>query len=430
MSDDAHEYGFDTKALHAGQQPDPVTGSRGQPIYQTVAYAFEDPQHAADLFALQRFGNIYSRIMNPTNGVFEERMAALEGGVGALATSSGLAAQALAMNTLMVSGNHVVASKNLYGGTHSQFTKAISRFGISTTFVDPHDLDAWKAAVTDDTKMFFAETVGNPALDVLDIEGVAGVANDVGVPLLVDNTFATPYLCRPFEHGAHLVTHSATKWIGGHGTAIGGVIVDGGNFPWDNGNFPEFTQPNEGYKGLVYYETFGAMSFIIKARVEGLRDLGPAMSPMTAHTMLQGLETLSLRMDRHVENATAVAEFLAGRPEVSWVNYPGSPDSPYAANAAKYLPKGAGAVLTFGIKGGSEAGQKFIENVKLLSHLANVGDAKSLVIHPPATTHSRLSDEDKIAAGVPPDMVRISVGIESIEDLTWDIGQALEASQK
>jgi O-acetylhomoserine (thiol)-lyase len=379
---DGHAFGFDTLAVHAGQRVDPVTGARAVPIYQTTSFVFEDTQHAADLFDLNRFGNIYTRIANPTTATFEERMASLEGGVGALATASGLAAQAVAIMTLLEAGDEVVSSSHLYGGTHNQLGITLGRFGIGATFVDPGDLGAWREAIGPRTRLLYAETIGNPRLDVLDIRAVADVADVAAVPLLVDNTFATPYLCRPLEHGAHLVSHSATKWIGGHGTSIGGVLIDGGTFPWTDGRFPGMVEPSAGYRGMRFAETFGNFAFIMKARVETMRDLGPVMSPFNAFLLLQGLETLSLRMDRHVANARAVAEFLGGHPAVEWVSYPGAPESPYRELAERYLPLGPGAVVAFGIRGGREAGERFIEACQLCSHLANVGDAKTLVIHP------------------------------------------------
>jgi O-acetylhomoserine (thiol)-lyase len=427
---DGHEFGFDTMAVHAGQRVDPTTGARAVPIHQTTSYVFEDAQHAADLFDLNRFGNIYTRIMNPTTAVFEERVASLEGGVGALATASGLAAQAVAFMTLLSAGDHIVSSANLYGGSHNQLAITLARFGVTTTFVDPGDLGAWREAITPETRLLYAETIGNPRLDVLDIRAVADVADDAGVPLLIDNTFATPYLCRPLEHGAHLVSHSATKWIGGHGTTIGGVLVDGGTFPWDNGKFPAMTEPSPGYRGMRFMETFGNFALIMKARVETMRDLGSAMAPMNAFLLLQGLETLSLRMDRHVANAAAVADALRANPAVTWVNYPGLPDSPYRGLAERYLPLGAGAVITFGIEGGREAGARFIEACQLCSHLANVGDAKTLVIHPASTTHRRLDEEALAASGVTEDMVRVSVGIESLDDILWDLEGALASARR
>ncbi len=390
---------------------------------------FEDAQHAADLFDLNRFGNIYTRIMNPTTAVFEERVASLEGGVGALATASGLAAQAMAITTLLEAGDEIVASTHLYGGSHNQMSVTLAKFGITTTFVRPDDMDAWRAAITPRTRLLYGETIGNPGLDVLDIRAVADVADVAGLPLLVDNTFATPYLCRPFDHGAHLVTHSATKWIGGHGTSIGGVLVDSGRFDWAAGMFPGLVEPSAGYRGMRFAETFGNFAFIMKARVETMRDLGPAMSPFNAFLLLQGLETLSLRMDRHVSNAVAVVQLLQDHPAVEWVNYPGSPDSPSRALAERYLPRGAGSMVTFGIRGGREAGERFIEACELCSHLANVGDAKTLVIHPASTTHRRLDEEALTASGVTDDMIRISVGIETVDDILWDIQRALDAAE-
>ena len=428
MRDGGRDFGFDTLAVHAGQRVDPTTGSRAVPIHQTTSFVFEDAQHAADLFDLNRFGNIYTRIMNPTTAVFEERVASLEGGVGALATASGLAAQAVAFMTLLQAGDEIVSSSNLYGGSHNQLAITLPRFGVTTTFVPPGDLAAWREAITPATRLLYAETIGNPRLDVLDIRAVADIAEEAGVPLLIDNTFATPYLCRPLDHGAHLICHSATKWIGGHGTTIGGVLVDGGTFPWDNGNFPAMVDPSAGYRGMRFLETFGNFAFIMKARVETMRDLGSVMAPMNAFLLLQGLETLSLRMDRHVQNARAVAEMLRSHPAVEWVQYPGLADSPYRALVERYLPLGAGAVVCFGIKGGRAAGQRFIEACELCSHLANVGDAKTLVIHPASTTHRRLDDEALAASGVTEDMVRISVGIETAEDILWDLEEALAAA--
>jgi O-acetylhomoserine (thiol)-lyase len=425
---EAHEFGFDTLAVHAGQRVDPVTGARAVPVYQTAAYVFEDATHAADLFDLNRFGNIYTRIMNPTSAVFEERMAALEGGVGALATSSGLAAQAVVFMTLLEAGDHVVSSAHLYGGSHNQLAITLRRFGITATFVDPRDPGAWAAAITPATRLLYGETIGNPRLDVLDISAVAEVAGAHGLPLVIDNTFATPYLCRPIEHGAHLVTHSATKWIGGHGTTIGGVLVDSGTYPWAEGRFPGLVEESPGYRGMRYAETFGNFAFVMKARVETMRDLGPAISPFNAFLLLQGLETLSLRMDRHVENALAVARMLQDHPAVEWVEYPGLPQSPSRALAERYLPRGAGAVVTFGIRGGRPAGERFIGAVELCSHLANVGDAKTLVIHPASTTHRRLAPDALAAAGVTEEMIRISVGIETAEDILWDLDRALGAA--
>jgi O-acetylhomoserine (thiol)-lyase len=420
------QFGFNTRSLHAGQRPDPVTGARAMPIYQTTSYVFEDTEHAANLFALQRFGNIYTRIMNPTNAAFEERMAALEGGVGALATSSGQAAQFLTIFTLLDPGHELVASSTLYGGTYTQFDISMrKKMGINTTFVDSADPENFRRAITPQTRALYAETLGNPKIDVLDIEAVAKIAHEHNIPLIVDNTFATPYLCRPLEWGADIVVHSATKFIGGHGTSIGGVIVDGGKFPWDNGLFPDMTGPSKGYHDIRFYETFGDFAWIMKVRVEALRDMGPALSPFNAFLFLQGLETLGVRMERHVSNAKAVAEFLADNPAVSWVNYPSLPDSPYHRLVQKYLPRGAGAIFTFGIKGGLAAGKKFIETVQIFSHLANVGDAKSLVIHPASTTHAQMTEAEQLSGGVSPDMIRLSIGLEDVEDLIWDLEQAL-----
>ena len=428
--DEEHAFGFNTRALHAGQRPDAATGARAVPIYQTTSYVFEDTDHAAALFGLQRFGNIYTRIMNPTTAVLEERMAALEGGVGALALASGQAAQFLTVSSLCETGDHLVSSSTLYGGTHTQFDVTFRRLGFQTTFVEPDDPENFRKAITGKTKLVYAETIANPRMNVVDLKAVAEIAHEAGVPLVVDNTFASPYLCRPIEHGADIVVHSATKFIGGHGTSIGGVIVDSGKFDWNNGKFPQITEPSPGYHDLKFSETFGELAFIIKVRVEGLRDLGPCVSPFNAFQFLQGLETLGMRMDRHCSNAMAVAEHLEKHPAVTWVNHPGLPSSPYHDIARKYLPQGCGAIFTFGIKGGIEAGRKFINAVQLFSHLANVGDAKSLVIHPASTTHQQLSESDMVAAGVTPDMVRLSVGIEDTEDILWDLDQALEVSQK
>jgi O-acetylhomoserine (thiol)-lyase len=424
-----HPFGFNTRALHAGQRPDAATGARAVPIYQTTSYVFEDSQHAAELFALQRFGNIYTRIMNPTTAVLEERVASLEGGIGALATASGQGAQLLAVSSLLQSGDHLVSSATLYGGTYTQFDTTFRRLGFDTTFVEPDDPENFKKAIKDNTKLVYVETIANPRMNIVDLEAVAKIAHDAGLPLVVDNTFATPYLCRPFEHGADIIVHSATKFIGGHGTSIGGLVVDSGKFDWNNGKFPQLTEPSPGYHGMKFAETFGEMAFILKCRVEGLRDLGPCMSPFNAFQFLQGLETLGMRMDRHCSNALAAAEFLAGHDAVTWVNHPGMASSKYGELAKKYLPKGSGAIFTFGIKGGIEAGKKFIDSLQLLSHLANVGDAKSLVIHPASTTHQQLTEADLKAAGVTPDMVRLSIGLEDIDDITWDLDQALQASQ-
>ena len=423
-------FGFETLCLHAGQVPDIATGARAVPIYQTTSYVFDSTEHAASLFNLATFGNIYSRIMNPTTAVFEERMAALEGGRAAVATASGMAAQMTALLTILEQGDEIVAASTLYGGTFSQLNVTLRKLGINTTFVDPDDPENFRRALTPRTKVLYAETIGNPVGNVVDIEAIAGIAHEAGLPLFIDNTMASPYLCRPIEHGADIVLHSATKFIGGHGTAIGGVVVESGTFPWDNGNFPTMVEPSAGYHGVRFYETFGDFGFTMKARCEPLRTLGPTLAPMHAFLFLQGLETLPLRMERHVENARKVAEFLQGHPLVSWVKYAGLPDSPYHALAKKYLPKGAGSVFTFGVKGGREAGIKFIESVQFLSHLANIGDAKTLVIHPASTTHRQLDDADLEKAGVSADMVRISVGLETVDDILWDIDQALAKSQK
>jgi O-acetylhomoserine (thiol)-lyase len=423
-------FGFNTRALHAGQRPDPTTGARAMPIYQTTSFVFDDTEHAANLFALQRFGNIYSRIMNPTNAALEERIATLEGGVGALAVASGQAAQFITFFTLLNPGDEIVASSTLYGGTYTQLDISFRKLGITPIFVDSRDPENFRRAITPKTKMLYGETVGNPKIDVLDIEAVAKIAHEHGLPLVVDNTFGTPYLCRPVEWGADIVLHSATKFIGGHGTSIGGVIVDSGKFDWGNGNFPCLTEPSKGYHDIRFWESFGDFAFVMKARVESLRDMGPALSPFNAFLFLQGVETLGVRMERHVANALQVANFLKEHPQVGWVNYPSLPDSSYYELSKKYLPKGAGAVFTFGVKGGLNAGRKFIESVQLLSHLANVGDAKSLVIHPASTTHAQLSEAEQVASGVSPDMIRISVGLEDAEDILWDINQALEKAAK
>ncbi len=426
MSD---QFGFDTRQIHAGQRPDPETGARAMPIYASTSFVFEDAQQAADLFALQTFGNIYTRIGNPTTAAFEERMASLEGGLGAVATASGQAAQLISILTLCSAGDEIVASKSLYGGTYTQFDVTLRRLGIDVTFVDIGDEKAIEAAFTERTKVLYGETIGNPAADILDIEKVAGIAHDHGVPMIVDNTFATPYLCRPIEHGADIVVHSATKFIGGHGVAIAGVIVESGLFPFDNGNFPGITDPSPAYHDLRFWENFREYAYLMKARVETLRDTGASLSPFNAFFLLLGLETLSLRMARHTENARLAAEFLAAHPKVSWVRYPIFPDNPWTELAGRYLPGGPGAVFTFGVSGGFDAAAKFIAGVELASHLANVGDAKTLVIHPASTTHQQVPVEERIAAGVGDDMIRISVGLEDIDDILWDLGQALEGAE-
>ena len=419
-------YGFATQSLHAGQVPDPATNSRAVPIYQTTSYVFNDTGHASRLFALQEFGNIYTRIMNPTCDVLEKRIASLEGGVGALAVASGQAAETLTILTLANSGDDIVASTDLYGGTISLFTHTFKKLGINVTYVPPNDFKAWEKAVTKKTKAFFTETLGNPKLEIVDLEGIAKVAHNHGIPLVVDNTVTTPYLLRPFEFGADIIIHSATKFIGGHGTSIGGLIVDSGKFDWlKSGRFPSFIEPDPAYHGLRFFETFGALTFILRTRVLGLRDMGPAMSPFNAWTFLQGLETLSLRMAKHSENGLAVARFLEKHPCVTWVRYPGLTSSPTYHLKDKYLSRGQGALVGFGIKGGKDAGIRFINNLKLFSHLANIGDAKSLVIHPSSTTHQQLTDEEQLSAGVTPDFIRLSVGIEDSEDIIADLDQAL-----
>ena len=419
------KYGIETLCLHAGQIPDPVTGARAVPIYQTTSYVFDDADHAASLFNLQTFGNTYVRMTNPTTAVFEERMAALENGRAALAVSSGMAAQMTAILTLLQQGDELVSARTLYGGTYSQFDVTFRKMGIETTFVDSDDPENFRRAITDKTRALYAETVGNPTNNVVDIEAIANIAHDAGVPLIIDNTFATPYLCKPIDYGADIVVHSATKFIGGHGTSMGGVMVESGQFDWGNGKFPGMVEPSAGYHGIRFYETFGDFGFTMKARCETLRTLGQTMSPFNAFMMLQGLETLPVRMDRHCENARGVADFLLGHPAVSWVNYAGLADGKYHALAEKYLPKGAGSILTFGVKGGSEAGQAFINRAQFMSHLANVGDARTLIIHPASTTHRQLDEQQQLAAGVTPDMVRISVGLETLDDILWDIEQAL-----
>lgn len=415
---------FDTLAVHAGQKPDPATGSRAVPIYQTTSYVFQDTDHAARLFALQEPGNIYTRLMNPTTDVFEQRVAALEGGVGALALASGQAAATYSLLNIAGAGDEIVAASTLYGGTYNLFHHTLRKIGITVRFVPPEP-DAFRDAITPRTKAVFVETIGNPLGNVIDIEAVAAVAHEAGVPLIVDNTFATPYLCRPFEWGADIVVHSATKFIGGHGTSIGGVLVDSGKFDWTNGKFPGLTEPDPSYHGLRYVATFGPAAYIVKARTQLLRDIGACLSPFNSFLFLQGLETLSLRMERHSSNALKIARFLESHPKVSWVSYPGLPSHPSYKLAQKYLPKGCGAILSFGLAGGAEAAPKFINSLKIFSLLANVGDAKSLVIHPASTTHQQLTPEEQRAAGVTPDMVRLSVGIEDVEDLIEDLDQAL-----
>jgi O-acetylhomoserine (thiol)-lyase len=419
----------ETLAIHAGQEVDPTTNSRAVPLYLTSSYTFNSAEHAAKLFALQEFGNIYTRIMNPTTDVFEKRVAALEGGVGALAVASGQNAELYAILNLAQAGDHIVASANLYGGSYALFAHTLPRLGIQFTFVDPSNPENFRAAIQPNTKAVYTETIGNPRIDVVDIEAIANIAHENGVPLIIDNTFATPFLCRPIEPGADIVLHSATKFIGGHGTVIGGVIVDGGKFDWSTGKHPLYTEPDAAYHGLRYAD-LGNLTFILRARVSLLRDMGGAISPFNAHQLIIGLETLHLRMERHSSNALAVASFLAEHPQVEWVNYPGLESSPYAALAKKYLPKGAGAILTFGIKGGTAAGKAFIENLKLFSHLANVGDSKSLAIHPNTTTHQQLGEEEQRAAGVMPEMVRLSIGTEHVDDIIEDLAQAIAAATR
>jgi O-acetylhomoserine (thiol)-lyase len=419
------EWGFDTRQVHAGQRPDPYTGARAMPIFQTASYVFEDAESAAAYFNLQEYGNTYARIMNPTSAAFEERVASLEGGVGAVAFASGLAAQAAALFTLLEPGDHIVAQSALYGGTVTQLKHLQRKLGFEVTFVDGDSLDAWRTALRPQTKALFGETIGNPGGNVLDLEGVAAIAREHGAPLIVDNTFATPYLCRPAEHGADIVVHSATKFIGGHGTSIGGVVVDAGSFDFANGRFPVLTDPSPAYHGLEFIETYGVYGYLMKLRAESLRDLGACMSPFNAFLFLQGLETLSLRMERHVANAQAVAEWLDGRPSVSRVRYPGLASSPYHELAQRYLPDGAGSIFAVDLAGGREKAQVFVEGLRVWSHLANVGDAKSLVIHPASTTHRQLSDDELAAAGIEPGTVRLSVGIETVDDLIWDLEQAL-----
>jgi O-acetylhomoserine (thiol)-lyase len=422
---------FDTLSLHAGQRPDPATGARAVPIYQTTSYVFDDTEHAASLFNLERAGHIYSRISNPTVAVLEERVSALEGGVGAVATASGQAALHLTIATLMGMGGHIVASSRIYGGSHNMFTHTLPRFGITTTLVDPRDPASFAKAITDKTRLVFAETLGNPGLEVLDIRAVADVAHKHALPLAIDSTFATPYLCRPFEWGADIVMHSATKFLGGHGIAIGGIVVDSGRFDWAaSAKFPTMTEPYAGYHGIAFAEEFGPAAFIMRARAEGLRDFGACMSPANAFYLLQGIETLPVRMARHVANTETVARFLETHAAVAWVKYPGLESHPDHALAKRQLPKGAGAILSFGIKGGRKAGAKLIERLKVFSHLANVGDAKSLVIHPASTTHQQMSVEELAKAGVGEELVRLSIGLEDAQDLTDDLAQALAASQK
>jgi O-acetylhomoserine (thiol)-lyase len=425
-------WGFETRQIHAGAVPDPTTGARAVPIYQTTSYVFRDTAHAKALFALEELGNIYSRIMNPTQAVFEERMASLEGGVAALAVASGQAAETIALLNLAENGGHIVSSASLYGGTYNLFHYTLPKLGIEVTFVNnPDDLEEWRAAIRPNTKAFYAETLGNPKGDVLDFEGVSKVAHDNGIPLVVDNTLATPFLATPLAHGADIVVHSATKYIGGHGTSIGGVIVDGGTFDYEgSGRFPSFTEPDPSYHGLIFAQLPPALfpaRYVLKARLQYLRDVGAAIAPLNSFLFIQGLETLSYRMERHVQNAVAVANWLEARDDVSWVTYPGLASSPWHERQERYLPKGGGAIIAFGIKGGLAAGQKFIEGLELFSHLANVGDVRSLAIHPASTTHSQLSEDEQLTTGVGPELVRLSIGVESIEDILADLEGAFSA---
>ena len=422
----SESWGFETKQIHVGGDPDPTTGARAVPIYQTTSYQFRDTAHAAALFGLAELGNIYTRIMNPTQAAFEERIAALEGGVGALATASGQAAQTIALLNLAENGGHIVSSASLYGGTYNQLHYTFPRLGVQVTFVDdPDDLDAWRAAIRPNTRAFYGESIGNPKGDVFDFEGVSAIAHEHGIPLVIDNTLASPYLCNPLAHGADIVTHSATKFIGGHGTSIGGVIVDGGKFDYvASGRFANFTEPDPSYHGVIYSqlpEPLRPAQYILKARLTYLRDIGASVSPFNAFLFIQGLETLSLRMERHSENALKVAQWLEARDDVEWVKYPGLASSPWNARAQQYLPKGQGAIVAFGIKGGLDAGQKFVDSLELHSHVANVGDVRSLAIHPATTTHQQLAGDEQATTGVTPDLVRLSVGIESIADILADL---------
>ena len=426
-------FGIETLCLHAGQVPDAQTGARAVPIHQTAAYVFDSAEHAASLFDLQTFGNTYSRIGNPTVSVLEQRIAALEGGRACLATASGMSAETVALLTLCRQGDHIVAANTLYGGTVSLLSVTFARFGIECSFIDPDDPEHFRAAMKPNTRAVFVETIANPRLNVIDLAAVAEVAHAHGVPLVVDNTLASPYLCRPIEHGADIVIHSVTKYLGGHGTTLGGAIVESGRFPWDNGKFPEMVEPSVGYHGVRFYETFGDFGFTMRCRMETARTTGPTLAPLSAFLLLQGIETLPVRMDRHVQNAMHIAQFLQTHPRVAWVNYPGLRDSPYHALAQRYLPRGACGILSFGVKPGAtgdakQAGERFIDACTFLSHLANVGDARTLVIHPGSTTHRQLSEAEQRAAGVAPDMIRLSVGLESIDDIVWDLEQALAAS--
>ena len=425
------QFGFETLALHAGQIPDAATGARALPIYQTTSFVFDSADHAASLFNLQTFGNVYTRLSNPTTAAFEERCAALEGGRAAVATASGQAAEMVALFNILETGDHLVSSSKVYGGTHTMFNVNFKKLGIDATLVDPDDPENFRRALRPNTKAIFSETLGNPAINMVDLEAVGKIAREAGIPFIVDNTAASPYLCQPLNHGADIVVHSATKFMGGHGTTMGGVVVESGKFPWGNGKFASMTEPSAGYHGVRFFETFGDFAFTMKARMEVLRVFGPTLSPFNAWQLLQGIETLPVRMDRHCTNTMAVAQFLESHPQVAWVNYPGLKSNRYHELVKRYMPKGSGALLSFGIKGGAlssfEAGVKFIEGLQFISHLANIGDAKSLVIHPASTTHRQLSEQDQIKAGVPPDMVRLSIGLETVEDIIWDIEQALAA---
>ncbi|GAB3563855.1 O-acetylhomoserine aminocarboxypropyltransferase/cysteine synthase [Amycolatopsis endophytica] len=423
-------WGFRTRALHAGGTPDPVTGARAVPIYQTTSFVFEDAADAANLFALQKYGNVYSRIGNPTVAAFEERIASLEGGIGGVATSSGQAAEFLTFSALAESGDHIVSASGLYGGTVTQLSGTLNRFGVETTFVPGDNLDDYAAAITERTRLIFTEVIGNPSGGIADLAGLADLAHSHGIPLVVDATLATPYLCRPIEHGADIVLHSATKFLGGHGTTLGGIVVESGKFDWGNGKFPRMTEVVPSYGGLKYWENFGEYAFCTRLRAEQLRDIGAVLSPHSAFLLLQGVETLPQRMDAHLANAQTVAEFLDADDRVAWVGYAGLPAHRHHGLAKKYLPLGPGAVFSFGVKGGRAAGEKFVESVELLSHLANVGDARTLVIHPASTTHQQLSDEQLKAGGVGPDLIRLSVGLEDVEDILWDLDQALTAAVK
>jgi O-acetylhomoserine (thiol)-lyase len=435
MEEQVSEWGFETRQIHAGTSADTATGARAIPIYQTTSYVFRDTEHAAALFGLSELGNIYTRIMNPTQSAFEERIASLEGGVAALAVASGSSAETLAILNLAENGGHVVSSASLYGGTYNLFHYTLPKLGIETTFVEnPDDLNEWQAAIRPNTKAFYGETLGNPRGDVLNFDGVSKVAHEHQIPLVVDNTLATPYLTRPLEHGADIVVHSATKFIGGHGTSIGGVIVDGGTFDYEgSGRFPGFTEPDPSYHGLIFGQLPEALfpaRFVLKTRLQYLRDIGPAIAPLNSFLFLQGLETLSLRMERHVANATAIAKLLESHADVAWVNYPGLDSSPWHTLQQKYLPNGGGSIIAFGIKGGADAGRKFIEGLSLFSHLANVGDAKSLAIHPASTTHSQLSEREQLSTGVSADLVRLSVGIETLDDIVADLEQGFRAAKR